>query len=895
LLLVLAVLAVRPLVLESHIDDENRFSSALRTSYYVAGAAADRPDGAQFARVLSFTPKSIEPFVCEVPAEGTALGYAVTPPGVPGRDRWETGHWTITVPVVEPHPAVRLTVGVSCLTLEGARAAYYAEPAQALVEPGLYTFELPAIGWPAGAVSDRIGIVYRFENSASSSASVTLQTGGTDARITTPGMYVPSRSGPQLTVLFNGAILFAALLEALAVARTGRWSYRWTGAEIGVLLLLVGLIVSTFLAGNRRLAVVAACDFACLLLLMLLLTQLLRRPWQVRLTLCVIVATGCVAAFRCLQQVGEFGETITQYRQAGGAGGDDAVSRLFRSRLEAREPTAYMAHPNIAGGYLMLAAFAAAGLAAAKFTARHEPLRRLFATLTAAGAIFIVVGMRLTGSRGAALAALGAAGLMIVAALLRHHFHRHRRRYLIAAWSCVAAGAIVTAFLSRSAERLPIGSVAFRLQYWSTAWPMIRENPLGVGSDHFGQHYLAHKPVISPDEIKNAHNLFVHAAAEWGFIGLCGLIALLIGISRVLITPRDARRDDSHSAGHVMRYALVLTLTVLAARVYVSIGTNPAYVVLAAVIPALVFVLAFVLAAIDRDRLDRFDDDTMGISLWFLGAGLIAFGVHNLISFSLFIPGASTPFFALIAVALAVRYRNLDDRAKSEPGSRVVSFVPLTLTFTLSTVYLFWVARPVSASARHLATARHAMHYGALPADPHAHPAHRHFADATAADPLDPVPPSAWARWLAEYPYTDPATAEARLDEAAQWMRTAIDRDPIDVNHHRRLASILAESFRRTGNSQALHDAVTAAAAVTTGYPESPQDHLNLAELYDQLAGVTADRSTAERAADAYRRALELDGDRPGQVELRRFSESVRRRTEERLRAVQASLSPTDR
>jgi hypothetical protein len=92
-----------------------------------------------------------------------------------------------------------------------------------------------------------------------------------------------------------------------------------------------------------------------------------------------------------------------------------------------------------------------------------------------------------------------------------------------------------------------------------------------------------------------------------------------------------------------------------------------------------------------------------------------------------------------------------------------------------------------------------------------------------------------------------------------------------------------------------LHDAVTAAAAVTTGYPESPQDHLNLAELYDQLAGVTADRSTAERAADAYRRALELDGDRPGQVELRRFSESVRRRTEERLRAVQASLSPTDR
>ncbi len=899
LFILLAVVAVRPLILESYSSAQVGPALDLRQPYFLTGEFSPKPRPLAFLRALSPLPESAASFDVAVPAGATVEGHALTPPGVPGRASWETGPWTVRVHTARPNPSIDLSVGARRVGKEGAsRGQERLAPKQTLGEAGVQVFTFPAMGWPAGDAADRVGIVYRFHNTSDTDAAVTLETGGADADVTTPGVYIPALPGPMPTVGFDAAILTTLLLYAVAVARSGRWSWRRTGIELGAAILLVALIVSTVVAGNKRMAIIGAVDFACLLLLAMLLTQLLRRPWQVRLALCVIVATATVAAARCVEQVFEFDETIAQYSAsegeawaAGGRDTEDPVARLFRSRLLARDPTAYMAHPNIAGSYLLLAAFAAAALAAAKFGATPQTFRRLFACITAAVALLLVAAVALTSSLGAAVAGAAAAVVFVALALGRRRLARQRGRVLAAGWLAVLLGAVVVLGFGRTTGSLPSASLAFRWQYWSTSWPMIRDHLLGVGSGQFGRNYLQYKPVTSPDEVANAHNMLVHAAAEWGVIGLVGLVTLLGGMSVVLAMPgvrvasiRGDRTGPVPSGGHVLTYAVGLTAVVVAVFVATSFGTSGAHLVLVCAVPALVFPMTFVLGAIDSDRLDRFDDEPLPVVLWFLCAGLLAFCVHNVISFSLFVPAAATPFFALAAIAVSVRH------ADGDPPSRPASMptrvaLPVVGAAALA-AFMLLVFRPVATGGAKLLAARTATHYATLPANPGDHPASSLFAAAAAADPLDPVPPSDRARWLAEYPYTDPPTAIANVEHAARLVRAAIARDPHNGRHYRQLAAALTTAFGWAKEPQFLRDAVAAAEQVVLRYPESPQDHLTLARVYDHLFEATDDRTAAENALRAYRRALALDAARPD-YEVRRFSPPVRDAAEQRVKALE--------
>ena len=86
---------------------------------------------------------------------------------------------------------------------------------------------------------------------------------------------------------------------------------------------------------------------------------------------------------------------------------------------------------------------------------------------------------------------------------------------------------------------LPTASLDFRWQYWRASAPLIADHPLtGVGRENFGRHYLAYKSIDSPEEIRNPHNLFVEATAEWGALGGAGLLALLLAGSWRYVRPR---------------------------------------------------------------------------------------------------------------------------------------------------------------------------------------------------------------------------------------------------------------------------------------------------------------------------------------------------------------------
>ena len=731
LALLLVVLAARPLVQESYQSARLGIAPALLPSYVLSDRRADIPGTAAFSNLLLLEPGPARPITITVPAQSTIEGRAVTPAGLPGRDHWETGRWTITVPIVQSSPDVSLAIGVTRADATGAPQEPQAfSNEQTLDRPDDYVYGLGPVAWSRGRADDRILLTYRFTNRSDQDRAVTLETNG---RVTTPAPYVASLPGPVLTVIFDAMILIAGLLFALSTLRSKGRLYRMTGAEIGMGVLLLALVISGFAAGNRRVALLASVDFACLLLLMVLFTQLLRRRWQIRLTLCVIVASGTVAAARCLEQVTvELDETIRLYAQTEqdtwrqqGRALDDPIVQLFRARLLARDPTAYMAHPNIAAGHLLLAAFAAAALAAAKLVGPRRKFARFFGVLTACLAAFMVVAVVLTHSRGALAAGVAAIAACVGFVMLRRPLARRRRAALalLLVWSGGLVATLATVAWGLLTGGLPGSSLAFRWQYWSTAGRMIQEHWAGVGSGHFGRNYLQYKPVTSPDEISNAHNLFVHAAAEWGIVGLAGLLAILVGVSIVLVRPRlaePAMKPDPR-AGRALSYAIGLTLAIVAARALAQFGTDPAFLIVTLALPTLIFPLTMVIGALESDRLDRFEDAALPLGRWILGAGLVAFLLHNVISFSLFVPGAATPFFAVAAGAVALAASRSTDPPTATP-SRIRLALPVGAAATLM-VFGLVVFRPVMNSCIALVQARSAAPYGTPSDDLKEHPA----------------------------------------------------------------------------------------------------------------------------------------------------------------------------
>ena len=77
---------------------------------------------------------------------------------------------------------------------------------------------------------------------------------------------------------------------------------------------------------------------------------------------------------------------------------------------------------------------------------------------------------------------------------------------------------------------------------------MIADHPLaGVGRENFGRHYLRTKSIDSPEEVSNPHNLFVQAAADWGFPGLIGFVLMLFGASFYVTRPIVQTSESNQS------------------------------------------------------------------------------------------------------------------------------------------------------------------------------------------------------------------------------------------------------------------------------------------------------------------------------------------------------------
>jgi len=314
--------------------------------------------------------------------------------------------------------------------------------------------------------------------------------------------------------------------------------------------------------------------------------------------------------------------------------------------------------------------------------------------LTAAVALGIAAALVLTHGRGA----IGSAATCALAGLLAWRFRaglaRHWRR---AAGACaivflVGVAAVVAYGLAR--DRLPTKTMTFRWYYWTASAGIVAEHPLlGVGPGNFPAAYLKHRRAAAEEEVKMPHNVMVHAACQFGLPGgalyLATLACFLFGATR----PRPGRgptdlpaclptcgikqagdgqagadadpwRPEAASRNTATMIAVVAG--VLAARYFLAglPGRYPgAEAVFEVILPAAALGLCLTIAAwwarpsADADgqggQVEPKSEVGAAIARLAVGAGLVAFFLHNMVSFCLWAPATALVFWTLAGACVA--------------------------------------------------------------------------------------------------------------------------------------------------------------------------------------------------------------------------------------------------
>jgi hypothetical protein len=696
---------------------------------------------------------------------------------------------------------------------------------------------------------------------------------------------------PLSNLVLDGVVVIAALLLVAARSAATSVRYRRCGIEIGAIIVLVAGTISSALAGNKRLAINATLDWLCLPLLTIVLVQIIRARWQVRLLIVVVLASAAVQAAECWnQELYEFGETRRDYlarkAQIWGPEADPAHVDLFERRMAAAEATGFFEHSNVAAGYLLLTGIAGIGLAAGRWRAAPLPYRRGFALFGLVLAIATCTTLPLTGSFGSMVALGVAMLLLVVIRVFGFWIAHHRKPALLIGWTAVGLSIAATVTFGLQRGSLPISSLAFRWQYWTAAARMIADHPLtGVGRENFGRHYLRYKPIESPEEVANPHNFLVQSAAEWGVLGLVGIVVMLIGGSIAAtrtshegsgfrVQGSELRvQDESPLIRSPLVWAAALAGAIFIARIALLGTRDPNYLIWETGFAGGIWLIAFFVLSLESDRYGSLLDDALPGLATITGVALFAFLLQDTINFALFVPGAATTFFALLAVPIALR-TPVETAVKPWPRAALATAAIALLVQLVVTV-------PVARCQWALRAARQTA--GAMTAGPlSAQPAYQAYSLAARCDSLDPTAPLELGRWLvtAAVHATD---RSAYLSEAQETTQRGLQRDPFSLAAQRQLAMILRMMAKMRGEAGAWQAARDAYRRVLDLYPQNPPAYVELAEV-EAEAGVALHDPTWLRSARAhYVRALQLDDARaPG--ELRRFNPGQRA-------AIQANIA----
>ncbi len=683
----------------------------------------------------------------------------------------------------------------------------------------------------------------------------------------------PGGTTPATTVWLDGILLVTAAVV---------WIRHWQRgprvlAIIGFILLLSAIIVSVSAAGNKRLAANAGAHLFVLALSAGALARLMRARWMVHLLIAAVLAAGITNAAKCInQRVEEFDSTFEAWQEqkavlaANGVDVDAPMIVNYERRLRSGETFGYLFHPNVTGSYLAMCLLVATGVFVGVLRKSGvKPDQRAAAALVAALLMLIsTVGMWLTGSMGAAVAAIIAGVLLLVLGLARRRVAGHARGVCILLVSAYVGIIAIGAGYGMLKGTLPHVSLAFRWQYWQAAAQAVTDAPLtGIGRENFRAAYLLYKSPESTEEINNPHNLWLTLLVE---LGPLGLIAGMLLIGTVIC--RAVRGFDQAGRSPPTRSGIGILVAVAAGVLLVQavfsgeqFGT-PGILLLWSVYVAGVWVLAFVIAHSLIAQVDE-HPDAAGWLVAGLIAALAAALVHNLIGFSLFTPAGLAVFAALSASALAIRSTKPWERETTigkNAAARGIIAVPAVLAIA---GYVWFVATPTIRGEAMLERIERELKEA-----PELDEAYRLLHQATDALQCDHWNPEL-PLWLAENAFHLSHYGELSENTRAEWLDMA-DRYALEASRRNTASFSLTQLRARIARSDAamsgeqarLLDANTLWEAAVSLYPTNPRTHISAGNVQFQVWKQTGQSAFARRSVMNYRAALAIDAMRKPEV-----------------------------
>jgi len=354
-----------------------------------------------------------------------------------------------------------------------------------------------------------------------------------------------SSAGPimEATMVFPGAwsINISGILNWLTIFGvvycliTKRINLFRLPASKPYLLFIIICIISVFFAPDRTTVLRYCVRFASYFMVYVLAAAVLKSKKQIRNLIHIIFLSAIVPLLLGFYQM----FMGTGYLQTGG------FNRIYST----------FGHPVPYGFYLMI--ILPFALVLFFWDSKFKPTKYMW------GAICLALGVSLiqTFTRGAII------GLVIAAIVIGL---RYKRVLILLPLILLVAVILFPDILHRFSDVSgPVGeeasSVAWRINLWRKAFPMIRSNLLlgnGLGS------FLSHTSVKILGAPAGAHNVYLRLAMETGLIGLAAYLWVIFALGKEAVKTYFSVSDT-----YVKSLNLAF-ISVLAAYVVASVGDN---------------------------------------------------------------------------------------------------------------------------------------------------------------------------------------------------------------------------------------------------------------------------------------------------------------------------------
>lgn len=752
------------------------------------------------------------------------------------------------------------------------------------------------------------------------------------------GMFADA-GGPALMLglhLLVGMAVVLCLASALVRGRLDVPVPGWLGGAALAFVVLLGVSV-VFGADQKRAAMDGAIQQAGAVVILFLTAVLVRRPWQRRLVLCVVVAAAALFSYKCLSQYYvEFSDTIDNYEQtkeeywaARGKTPDDAMVRAFEARLYSRDLGGFYFHGNLAGAFLMGVGLVCGGVAVEKWRSGRT-FSRGWAVCTGVIAAAAVYALVLTASKegigGFVLGVLVAGVAWWRRAWLAKHF---RAMMIVTGIVCVL-GIVAVVGYGIAQDTLPSRSMQVRWDYWRASWDMLTDDwqgVTGVGANNYGIEYQRYKLARAEEEVTNPHNVLVHALCEYGAGGGVAWLVLVVGVAVVAVRQAVggsggvgvdnsmastaehmqyrtngtcANGQEITTGGDSSARPVLWMLGILAGAGAIKLGVMwqpsvAAGIVAEMLIYSIVWCIAFCVASLNSDQWSRFETARLGRAWRVCVAGaIVGMLAGNMVGFSLFYPGTTMLYMVLGGLLLGWR-------GQGQLSERVWGRGQLTVAMVVavSGVVLVYggVYRPVCLVSDALYPFRppDAVVTGVQPAPMTQADVHRLEA-AIAVDGWNPAAPGMFGQLLAGQARDTrlPNDVQARLlDEAISAFGVARQRDGNNYHWPAKQAAAMvvladseADASQRYEYFARAHELMQDAVQL---YPTGKHVWRDLARVEERIAEGQGDSdaraSFVGYALKSYRRALALDDALPEESN-RRFSQAEREQIERAIRQL---------